>query len=359
VSKKPLQVMTVVRTIPKLGLSPVCYYRAHLPVCTIDAKCRDIDGVSVSSENFAYALAKGVVDQFKGKDLYILPRLHHARGFLPFVEYVHEWGGKVIFDTDDDLTDDYRRLGTGDDFKFTAKHADHVTVSTSYLAKRMETVIGYRPSVLANQIYFPWFSEVSLKTNRINPEFTVGFVGTSTHYEDWKYPVEALRKLAAKHPDMIIGIAGYIPDYLKDLPNSAAFHPVPYEKYPGLMRQFDVVCCALDPDDEFNKCKSAVKAIESMAAARPLSNGKIGGAVPVCTDMPVYRRAVNNRNNGLLVSNDDWYDAMELLVRDRRVYNKLSASGHKWVEQNRNMDTTGWKKWAKVYRQVANGGIQR
>lgn len=357
--RKKISVMTVVRTIPNLGLSPVCYYRAHLPVQTIDVKCKDIDAISIASDEFQHTLAAGVVDKFKGKDIYVLPRLHHTEGFLPFVEYVHGWGGKVVFDTDDDLTDDHRRLGSGRHFKFTAQNSDHVTVSTAYLAKRMEKVIGYRPSVLPNQIYFPWFKDASLKTERINKQFTIGFVGTSTHYEDWKYPVDALRRLAAKYPDIIIGVAGYIPDYLKHLPNSAAFHPVPYQDYPGLMRQFDVVCCALDPDDEFNKCKSSVKALESMAAGRVLSNGKVGGAVAVCTDMPVYRRTVNNRSNGLLVSNDNWFDALELLIRDRQTYNKISMRGHKWVEANRNMITTGWRKWAKVYRQVANGGIPR
>jgi glycosyltransferase involved in cell wall biosynthesis len=357
--RKKISVLTVVRELPDLGLSPVCYYRAHLPVKTLDAKCPDIDGVSVTTEDFRRTLAFGIVDTMKGKDIYVLPRLHHAEGFIPFVEYVHEWGGKVIFDTDDDLTDDHRRLGSGDHFKFTAAHSDHVTVSTAHLAKRMEQIIGYKPSVLPNQIYVPWFRQVSLKTERINPAFTVGFVGTSTHYGDWKFPVDALLKLAKKYPEIVIGVAGYFPDYLKNLPNSAAFKPVPYINYPGLMRQFDVVCCSLDPDDEFNKCKSAVKALESMASARTLSSGRIGGAVPVCTNMPVYRRVVQNRNNGLLVDNDDWYDALERLVRDRREYNRLSMRGHKWVTTNRNMDTTGWKWWASVYRKVANGGISR
>jgi len=354
----PISVVTVVRTLPKLGMSPVCYYRAHLPIMSLDAKCRDIDGQSISAEDMGKALAAGIADRLKGKDIYLLPRLHKENGFIPFIEYVHEWGGKVIFDTDDDLTDDHRRLGSGEDFKFTAKHSDYVTVSTAYLAKRMEPIIGYRPTVLPNQIYVPWFSKCSMEATRKKPNFTVGFVGTSTHYEDWKYPVEALRKLAAKHPDIILGVAGYIPDYLKDLPSSMAFQPVPYQAYPRLLRQFDVICCSLSPDDEFNKCKSAVKALESMSAARVLSNGKIGGAVPVCTDMPVYRRAVQNRNNGLLVSNEDWYDALELLVRDKREYNRLSVRGLKWVTKNRNMDTAGWKKWARVYRQVANGGVR-
>lgn len=356
---KTIKIMTVVRINGKLGLSPVCYYRAHLPVLMVNEKCKSIDAHSVSSDDMARAIATQTVGAFKGMDIYVLPRLHKTNGFLPFLEYVHEWGGKIVFDTDDDLTDDHRRLGTGSDFKFTAKHSDLVTVSTAYLAKRMEGVIGYRPVVLPNHVHVPWFANISHNAKRLDPNFTVGFVGTSTHYEDWKYPVDALRKLAEKYPDIRIGVAGYFPDYLRDLPNSIAFEPVPYKFYPRLMRQFDVVCCSLDPDDEFNKCKSSVKALEAMTAARTLSNGKIGGAVAVCTDMPVYRRTVNNNNNGLLVTNDDWYDALELLIEDKRAYNKLSVQGHKWVTANRNMSTTGWQKWATVYKNITNGGVPR
>lgn len=355
---EPIKIMTVVRINGKLGLSPVCYYRAHLPVLSIDNKCKDINGHSVTSDDMARALTQNVVGAYKGMDIYVLPRLHRTEGFLSFVEYVHEWGGKVVFDTDDDLTDDHRRLGTGQDFKFTAAHADLVTVSTPHLAKRMESVIGYRPPVLQNHIQVPWFKECSLKAERQTSGFTVGFVGTSTHYNDWKYPVDALCRLAEKYPDITIGVAGYAPDYLQNLPNGALFEPVPYEAYPRLLRQFDVICCSLDPDDEFNKCKSAIKALESMSAARVLSNGKVGGAVPVCTDMPVYRRAVNNRHNGLLIDNDGWFDALELLIRDKQTYNKLAVQGLKWVTDNRNMATTGWRKWAKVYRNITNGGLR-
>jgi glycosyltransferase involved in cell wall biosynthesis len=353
-----IRMLAVARTIPRLGgVSPVCYYRAALPVDIVGRKHRDIEAQVISSDDMRRAVVANVTDSlYEGKDLYVLPRLHHREGFDDFKEYIHSWGGQIVFDTDDDLTDDHRRIGTGGDFKYTAQHADHVTVSTPYLAKRLEPIIGYKPKVLANHIHFPWFSKTSLGARRINTSFTLGFVGTSTHYEDWKYPVDALRKLAKRYPDICLGVAGYCPDYLRDLPNAILMEPVPYENYPRLIRQFDVVCCSLDADDEFNKSKSAIKAIESMTAGRVLSNGKIGGAVAVCTDMPVYRRVVSNRNNGLLVSNDDWYDALEHLVRERAFYNNLSGQGHKWARKNRDMTTTGWKKWARFYTSLVNGG---
>jgi glycosyltransferase involved in cell wall biosynthesis len=118
-----------------------------------------------------------------------------------------------------------------------------------------------------------------------------------------------------------------------------------------VIRQFDVVCCALDPNDIFNKSKSAIKALEAMAAKRRLPCGKFGGAVPVCTDMSVYRRAVNHGHNGLLVDNDQWYAALKKLVTDRSYTTRLSVQGHNWVRRNRDI-AQGWKLWESTYRRM-------
>ena len=350
-----MKILTVARINGKMGLSPVHYYRAVLPLQHLN-KRKDIQATTITTETMFQAIKTGTTKRFENHDIYLLSRLHLQKGFKEFADFIHSWGGKVVYDTDDDLTDQHRHLGAGDDVSITASAADHVTVSTSYLARRMESVIGYMPTVLPNHIDFQGFANISLGAKRIDPGLTIGFIGTKTHYEDWKYPVKALRQLAEKYPDIRLGVAGYIPDYLRDLPNSIAMEPVPYKLYPRMMRQFDVVCCSLDPDDEFNRCKSAIKAIEAMSAARPLPNGKFGGAVPVCTDMPVYRRAVN-KSNGLLVDNDSWYDALEMLIEDKATRYKLQVQGHKWTRKNRDI-AQGYKRWHRVYKQLLNGGIR-
>ncbi|NIV37473.1 MAG: hypothetical protein GWN58_51060 [Anaerolineae bacterium] len=188
-----------------------------------------------------------------------------------------------------------------------------------------------------------------MRAKRKAEGLTVGFVGTASHYDDWKYPVEALRRIARGHPEVTIVAAGYCPDYLKELPNLLELPPVAYYQYPAIMRQFDIVCCSLDAEDGFNKSKSAIKALEAMAAARALPGGETGGAVPVCTDMKVYRRVVNNRHNGLLTGNDQWYDTLMSLIEDRALRRKLSVQGHQWVQKHRDV-ATGCRLWGRAYR---------
>lgn len=298
----------------------------------------------------------GQADMLLRYQIYVVSRLFAGReGREEFIDAIRESGGKVVFDTDDDLTDDHRDLGRGGDFKGILHDVDAVTVSTWSLRDQLAPYTnGHRPWVLPNHVDAAWFSKVSRAAKRIVPELTVGFIGTASHYDDWQYPVEALGRLARERDDITIVAAGYTPDYLKELPNLVELKPVPYAHYPGLMRQFDVVCCALDPDDEFNKCKSGIKALEAMSAARVLDNGKIGGAVAVATDMPVYRRVVNNKHNGLLVANDEWYGALSRLIDDEQLRTKIAVRGHRWVKKNRNI-ATGYKLWGAAYREIMRG----
>jgi hypothetical protein len=291
-----------------------------------------------------------------GRNVIHLSRLYEREHLDSFITAAHERGSWVVFDTDDDLTDDFRQLGRGDEFKLAMRSMDHVTVSTPHLAERMEQHIGYRPTVISNHIDYSWFSEVSLSAKKMHPGLVIGLIGTASHYDDWVYPMEAFKKIAEKYENVTILVAGFHPEYLDDLPNVKKMNGVAYQHYPALVRQFDVVCCSLDPDDMFNKSKSAIKAIEAMAAVRRLPDGERGGAIPVCTDMSVYRRVVAHRGQGLLTSNDRWYETLSELIENRKLCRSLSVRGAKWVAKNRDFNRTGWKHWAKLFREVKRTG---
>lgn len=348
-----IEITAFVRTTEKHGLSPVNYYRALLPMATLGKTSSKFNVRILTQDDTKSIIQLGLSGTLLGQDIYLISRLYREEGQQEFLDTIHDHGGLVVFDTDDDLTCDYRELGRGDDFKAMIRTADLVTVSTPYLSKQLEKYTGYRPPVLYNHVDVEWFSKVSLATEKKVPGLTIGFIGTASHEADWIFPVKALVAIAEEHPGVTIVAAGYLPEYLRELPSVAKLKPVPYPRYPGLMRQFDIVCCSLDPGDVFNRSKSSLKALEAMSAARTLSNGKTGGAIPVCTDMPVYRRAVN-KHNGVLTSNDDWYEALSRLVNDEQLRNRLATQGYRWVRKNRDI-TTGYKAWARTYRNLLGG----
>lgn len=352
-SSPEISVIAFIRSVEQMGISAINYYRAWSPLTTLGKQDRRFKTRVLDQTILKKVVTAGMGNTLLGHSLYVVSRLFAGRtGRKEFIQAIRDHGGSVIFDTDDDLTDEYRDLGRGEDFVGILQDTDAVTVSTPHLAKRLALHAGRKPWVLPNHVDVDWFAQSSMAASRKTDNVTVGFIGTASHYHDWQYPVKALRQLAKKYSNVILVAAGYTPDYLVDLPNLVELKPVPYILYPSLMRQFDIVCCALDASDEFNKSKSAIKALEAMAAARPLNGrGAIGGAVPVCTKMPVYRRAVQHRHNGLLVDNDEWYDALEMLVRKTKLRHGLAMTGHKWVRKNRDI-ATGYKLWADAYLDI-------
>jgi len=348
-----INLMAFVRTTKKHGLSPVNYYRALLPVSMLGRKSNKFNIDVLTQDDVKRIITNGASNHLLGRHIYVISRLYREDGRQEFFDIIREHGGQIVFDTDDDLTCDYRELGRGDEFKKMLETVDLVTVSTPYLSKQVARYTGYKPPVLPNHVDASWFSKASMAAERKVPGLTVGFIGTASHEADWEFPVRALARIAGEHPEVTIVTAGFVPTYLENFPNIVKLNPVPYSQYPGLMRQFDIVCCSLDPNDEFNMSKSSIKALESMVAARTLANGKIGGAVPVCTDMPVYRRTVT-KHNGVLTDNNGWYEALLELVTDENLRHRLAVQGYRWVRKNGDM-AEGYRAWANVYQGLVGG----
>jgi glycosyltransferase involved in cell wall biosynthesis len=337
-----------------MGLSPISYYRVSLPLTAL-AEVSDFEARTINQRELLAGLmyaanASGCADDFlAGYDAYVISRFYKDKA-SEVVDAMHNLGGYAVFDTDDDLTEEHREFyGRGDHFIETVRAMDLVTVSTPYLKERLE---GYNDSVhvLPNHIDTEWFGHVSMSHERMTEGLTVGVVGTKTHYDDWRCVCDPLKRLAEEH-DITVLAAGFQPDYLEWTQKVTG---VPYRAYPALMREFDIVCCALDADDRFNWSKSAIKALEAMAAARELSSGRIGGAVPVCTDMHVYNRVVKDGVNGVLVDNDGWYSALCELINDQQKREALAARGHRWVRRHRDI-RDGCRLWGGAYRYHLGG----
>lgn len=350
-----MRVLGFVRAFDSGSVFPPSYYRVQLPLAALNKRTQH---EAVAYDQFGirnmFLLARqhgldpdSVLD---GYDVYVTSRLFRDEGADEAMDALRESGGKVVFDTDDDLSEQYRHLeGRGDEFVNQMHRVDLITVSTPYLAERVEELAGRDAVVLPNHLDCEWFTKASMNTEKKSSKLTLGVVGTKTHLEDWRCLEDAFKRLSEEY-DIEVLVAGFQPSYLKAYTYLKA---VPYEAYPGLMRQFDIVCCALDPDDPFNLSKSGIKALEAMSAARSV-NGRVGGAVPVCTDMPVYRRVVNHRHNGLLVDNDGWYEALKQLIENNRMRRQLAHVSHKWVHANRDIKH-GYRLWKRAYVDLLEG----
>jgi glycosyltransferase involved in cell wall biosynthesis len=177
-------------------------------------------------------------------------------------------------------------------------------------------------------------------------------VGTATHYEDWKPAAAGALRVLERHPEVNLLIAGMSIDYVPDTEQVTRMAPVPYQKYPGLVAQADIVLCSVDPEDGFNWSKSPIKAIESWSAERPVGSRR-GGAAVIATRSRTYVPTVQHNHNGLLVSHDpdDWEQAIELLVTNELLRQKLQVTGYKDARAKHNI-AHNWVNWYRAYRSM-------
>jgi glycosyltransferase involved in cell wall biosynthesis len=288
----------------------------------------------------------GRENEILGYDVYVMQRLMHGKNVHQqgFFDALHSTGARVFFETDDDLLDN-TRTGYEDWVKDTVSLCDAVTVSTEPLAERM-MALGKPVYVCKNYLDTDWFGETSMKAKRELDGLVIGLVGTPSHWGDWALVVDAIKRIHAEYPEVHFACAGYYPPYLEDLDWIRVFASVPYPQYPMLMRQFDIVLCPLDWSDKFNHSKSDISALDAMAAKRPLGEGKFGGAIPVCQNVPVYQEAITDGRTGLLV--DDWYAGMKELLGNRFLRQKIQQRGLQWVRMNRDIRDTA-NEWLSAY----------
>ena len=326
-------------------MDAVQYYRTYLPLREInthnpssDIKCIGSDAISGMTD-----------DQLGGRDIYTMCRMYVAEKCQEFVDEIHNRGGLMVLDTDDDLTETYRLVsGRGEEFKEVLSIIDYLTVSTQPLATLLSQYTCRPPVVLKNHVDTAWMQKVAEKSRRIVDDgLTIGFSGSPTHWGDWYIPSVPFARIGRDYPDVTLMLHGETPRYLmhSGTDTIVKLGGVPFSIYPILLRQFDILLCAVDNQDRFNDGKSGVKALECMAL----------GAVPICSNFRPYLELAAAGAPVVIInddSRDGWYEAMRKVITDDDFRNDLSSRGPEWVKTNRDMCNTGYLQWEEFYQSI-------
>lgn len=322
-------------------MEAVQYYRVYLPLRECNA--HGLDATVVGHDQLEGASD----DELGGRDVYVMARMYHE-DCEEFIAEIHRRGGILVLDSDDDLTEDYKLVsGRGPEFKKVLNQVDYVTCSTPALAAHFAQYTARPPTVLRNHVDVDWMQATSTKARRLVDGLTIGFSGSPTHWGDWYLPAVPFARIARDY-DVVPVLHGEHPRYLKFAHDDMVrLGGVPFSLYPVLLRQFDIVLCAVDSRDEFNAGKSAVKALEAMAV----------GAIPICSQFQPYMELAEAGAPVVIIeeeSRDGWYEAMREVIEDDEYRLDLRARGEPWVQANRDMGQTGYKFWESFYRGIAD-----
>jgi len=332
-------------------------YRVTSPFNTIREKTKhEVSWISAMS--VATDMTTKERDHLLSSDIIVMARpiSDNPDQVFDFCKLLRSRGAKIVYETDDDLTELYRDISKGKGFtsKFFLYMADAVTVSTQPLADLMRTYTDKPIYVLPNYVDHTFFSKRVRGYKRKYPDtFNIMLTGTPTHGEDWTLAIEAIYRILEEYANTRLLVGGFHPDYI-DKNDQIEFLPyVSYYAYPTMIAEADVVVAAIDPNDRFNDCKSAVKALESWAAKRKLPIGPAGGAAVIATKSKAYSATVKDHRNGLLVEHSvgAYYRAIKELIDNQKLRTSIQRRGWLDVSQKYSI-VVGYRKWLSAYTRI-------
>lgn len=317
------------------------YYRTYLPLREVHRHDNDMETHIINQEEAATMLDESLA----GVDVFTMARMYHEGKVDGVLDLVHGMGGVLVLDSDDDLTETYRLLSNrGREFIEVLTKVDYVTVSTQPLAGLFSQYTKNPPVVLKNCVDSAWMVKVASNARRLMDGLTIGFSGSPTHHSDWYLPAVPFQRICRDF-DVIPVLHGEMPRYMKYVDDDPVqLGGVPFAVYPVLLKQFDILICAVDINDKFNDGKSAAKAIEAMCV----------GVTPICSRFGPYLELAEAGAPIVIIeeeSRDGWYEAMANTIK---AFGDEKPQGLEWIQENRDMCNTGYKQWEQFYREIEN-----
>lgn len=292
---------------------------------------------------------------FLENDIVILAKQLVDRDSEDFFSALRHFGArKVVYEVDDDYSGRYRPPDGSKpgDWMPILPHVDAVTVTTSHLADLAKEDSGGKATyVLPNAIDLDWFSKVSREAIPLYPdEITIMVAGTKSHQKDWRVLADVMPGILADYPEVTF-LAVCEKEHYEFL-DATFLMPAPYQQYPMLLRQADILCAPLLPDDRFNWSKSPIKAIEGWSAERRITKTRQGGCAVIASKAPPYMGVVEHRHNGLLVNHtaEAWDEGLRLLIEDRLLRQKVQYEGFK--DARRYDISERWVDWQRAYEHI-------
>lgn len=251
----------------------------------------------------------------------VLCRYASARAHA-FVALAREHGVPVLFHLDDDLLDVPLALGRA---KYDLYHeperlanlrralddADLVYASTEPMARRLQEHGITAPLVCGEPPCAVEPARAPEPLPALGP--VIGYMGTGGHSQDLAMVMPAIVRLMRERPDLRFETFGSIkpPPQMADHPGRYGHHAGVADYAAFVERLSELgwwIGMAPLEDNAFNRCKIDTKWVEYTYA----------GIAVVATDIPVYTRVCADGAGLLVRTADDWYRALDSLLRDGR-----------------------------------------
>lgn len=292
------------------------------------------------------------------------------------IEKLHSMGKKVVYEIDDLLTSvspanpsfstwspEGNNLGRA--MKILSM-CDAVQVTTDRLRNeyalwnpRTEVLPNYLDHSIWDQPAWNAVHWTNYYRKKNDGVIRIGWAGAGSHYHDLQLVEKVMTDICNKYPNVHFVMMGYHgqskkgPDLFQDIPDKPCRHcktegqlekvnGIELLYYPSKLKE-----CALDIaiapliETGFNQGKSDLKIKEYAALGIPV----------VATNMKPYSESVKQGYTGFLASTaKEWYDSLEILIKDQELRERLGRNNYRWYRQN-TIDKN-IQKWVSFYNRV-------
>jgi glycosyltransferase involved in cell wall biosynthesis len=241
-------------------------------------------------------------------------------------------------ENDFDIEENIRRR---DLFKANFRKADLITVTTPILQSAL-LPINKNCVVLPNLVDFMQYPAVEFVKKGVR----ILWQGGQSHYEDLYMVHKAIIRILSKYPNVTFVYFGDVRFHalFKDAPqNQIEYHPwVGHKTYPYKLATLncDIGLCPIT-DNQFNRRKSSIKWMEY----------SVMKMATIASDLPPYNVDIVSGHTGTLVRDDQWFDAIEVLINNQKHREHLARNAYQEVFENHNADTKAYL-WRDAYEKI-------
>jgi hypothetical protein len=287
------------------------------------------------------------LDQLPSCDVIFVYR-RHEDGLRRILSDLTSRGVGVVWDNDDDFRAIPKDSPT---FKQTGALRGQKRFSETLRVARLARVVTVTTETLRERYAAAGLTDVRVIDNHLahktrrrtrkHDGVVVGWIAGDEHLGDARALKigETLRRLLDVHADLHVECVGVN----LGLPERYVHRPgVPFERLPEIMATWDIGLAPL-ADTAFNAARSSIKVKEYAASQVPW----------LASPLAPYRH-LGEDQGGRLVADDDWFEALDALVRDRRARKRLARAGRSWAKRE-TIDAAA-ERWQSVFAEAAEQG---
>lgn len=284
----------------------------------------------------------------RGSDIIVAQRPENIENVALFMAMRDQFQAPFVFEIDDNIYDiskssiAYQHWYPGSPrvlvVELLMREADAITVTTENL-KQLYSKFNDNIYVIPN-MQDPEIWDIKMKKSK---DFTIGWAGSATHYDDLKMIWKPIKKFLHTHEDAIFKVVGANCDFLEGHPQvDIVTKFAGIRDYPQYLADlaFDIGVIPVVHRD-FNLGKSNIKWQEYSMANIPTIASNIG-----------EYKEIEHGVTGLLTNDDNsWLYNLEKLYDDKQLREDLSSNAKQYILKNLNIkERIG--EYDRIYRDI-------